>query len=240
MMELKIQDLHKSYKKQKVFGGENFCFKNGITVLIGANGMGKSTLINILSTALTMDFGHISLDGKDILSNLQEYRANLGFVPQNPPNYPQFTAYEYLEYISLLKNIEKKDICQEIERVLSVVRLRDIKEKRMKQLSGGMKQRLGIAQALLGNPKVLIFDEPTVGLDPKERLIFKNYLKNIARNKIIIVSTHIISDTENLADYVYMLKSGKIMFQGTIKEILNQVEDKGVETLDDIFLKIYD
>ncbi len=239
-MELKIQDLHKSYKKQKVFEGENFCFKNGITVLIGANGMGKSTLINILSTALTKDSGDISLDGKDISLNLQEYRGNLGFVPQNPPNYPQFTAYEYLEYISLLKNIEKKDICQEIERVLSVVRLRDIKEKRMKQLSGGMRQRLGIAQALLGNPKVLIFDEPTVGLDPKERLIFKNYLKNIARDKIIIVSTHIISDTENLADYVYMLKSGKVMFQGTIKEILNQVEDKGIETLDDIFLKIYD
>ncbi len=239
-MKLEIKNLEKKYKKNMVFNEIDFKFEQGITVLLGANGTGKSTLMNILATSLDMDKGDIYFDNVNAKENIKDYRSKIGFVPQNPPNYPCFKVWEFLEYIALLKEIPQNETPFEIDKVLDIVRLKEVKNKKIKQLSGGMKQRLAISSAFLGDPNIIILDEPTVGLDPKERLILKEYLKSISKEKIIILSTHIISDTENLADYIFMLNNGKVMLKGTIDEVINKVHDQNISSLDDIFLNMYD
>lgn len=239
-MILEIKHLSKKYKKNMVFNEINFKFEQGVTVLLGANGTGKSTLMNILATSLPMDSGQIYFDNINTDEDVKKYRSKIGFVPQSPPSYPYFKVWEFLEYIALLKEIPKHEIPFEIDKVLDIVRLKEVKDKKIKQLSGGMKQRLAISSAFLGNPNIIILDEPTVGLDPKERLILKEYLKSISKEKIIILSTHIISDTENLADYIFMLNNGKVMLEGTIEEVISKVHDQNISSLDDIFLNMYD
>lgn len=239
-MILEIRSLSKKYKKNVVFDEIDFKFNKGINVLLGANGTGKSTLMNILATSLKADKGEINFGNINTDEDIKSYRSKIGFVPQNPPLYPYFKVWEYLEYIALLKEIPKEQIAFESDKVLDIVRLKDVKNKKVRQLSGGMKQRLAISAEFLGDPKIVILDEPTVGLDPKERLILKGYLKTISEDKIIILSTHIISDTENLADYIFMLKNGKVMLEGTVEEIIDKVQDDKISSLDDIFLSMYD
>ena len=238
-MEFRVEGLTKRYQKKVVFCEFSCKFGTGVTVLLGANGAGKSTLLNILSTALDMDMGKIFWNDLLVTKNLKSYRASLGYVPQGIVPYPSFTAGQFLEYICQMKEIAKDCIDQQVEKALAVVHLTNMRNIKIAKLSGGMKQRLVIAQGILGNPDILLLDEPTVGLDPKERLQFKQYLHGVAQEKVVILSTHIISDAEDLADRVLLLKEGKVVLQGEVDEILEQRTKAQIpQTLDDVFMEL--
>lgn len=241
-MNLSGNNLSKKYKKNVVFSDLSVEFTNGITALLGPNGVGKTTLINMMATILPYEKGTIYWNDTNIMENEKKYRGVLGYVPQNPPSYMSFTAYQFLEYISLLKEIPYEMISTEIDRVLEIVRLSKNINDKIKSFSGGMRQRLAIAQAFLGDPDILIFDEPTVGLDPKERVLFKNHIRSLASEKVIILSTHIVSDIEEIADHIIMLKNGKIFLSGAEEEIINQYKESNpsIQSIDDIFMEIYD
>lgn len=239
---LEIKNLTKKYRDNPVLVNVSTVFDVGITSILGANGMGKSTLLNIIATSLDSDSGQILYNNTDINRSLAEYRKSLGFVPQTPPYYPFYTGYEFLEYIGLLKQISVKHIKNEIMRVLGIVRMTEYAKKKIKNYSGGMKQRISIAQALLGDPEILILDEPTVGLDPKERMIFLEYIKEASSSKTILFSTHIVSDVEELSNKMMLLKDCSIIYEGTVPEIIEKHNKKfpNTKSLSEIFLQIYD
>ena len=205
-MLLKIDDLQKHYRKNIALHNISLTLTPGIYGLVGPNGAGKSTLMNIISGLIPYDSGTISYDEYEFLSN--EYYQNFGYLPQYNAFYQNFTCHEFLNYICILKEVDNNKI---IDEVLALVNLTDKADKKIKSLSGGMKQRLLICQTLLNDPKIILLDEPTAGLDPRERIRLKNILGQLAKNKIIIVSTHIISDMENLADKIILLKNGEII-----------------------------
>lgn len=221
-MKLKINGISKSYGRNKALTDFTAELEPGIYALLGPNGSGKSTLMNILTDNLSADSGEILFEenGKEenILAMGARFRSRLGFMPQYPGMYPSFSAEEFLWYIATLKDMgagiygkEKKAyIKSEIEKVLSEVELLDVAERKIGTFSGGMKQRLCLAQAVLGNPSVLILDEPTAGLDPKQRIAVRNFISRIAFDKIVIIATHVVSDIEYIAKSVIMLKKGII------------------------------
>lgn len=206
-MLLKIDDLQKHYRKNIALHNISLTLTPGIYGLVGPNGAGKSTLMNIISGLIPYDSGTISYDEYKFLSD--EYYQNFGYLPQYNALYQNFTCYEFLNYICILKEVDNNN--KIIDEVLALVNLTDKADKKIKSLSGGMKQRLLICQTLLNDPKIILLDEPTAGLDPRERIRLKNILGQLAKNKIIIISTHIISDMENLADKIILLKNGKII-----------------------------
>jgi ABC-2 type transport system ATP-binding protein len=237
-MKLSIQNISKRYNKEK-FGLKDYSLmvENGILGLLGPNGAGKSTLMKIIATISRPTQGSIELDGIDIIQNPNYIRKVLGYLPQDFGVYENLNAYEFLEYIAAMKGVGGHNLRSRIESLLEGVNLIEAAKSPIGSYSGGMKQRIGIAQALLNDPKVLIFDEPTVGLDPEERMRFRNLISDLAQNAIIILSSHIVSDIETIADEVVIMDNGSLITRGTLAEVISQAEEKVFETfLDNSFL----
>lgn len=221
-MELKTENITKRYKNKTALDGISLTLHSGVYALLGPNGAGKSTLMSILVGLLRPTAGTVTLDGREILSLGAEYRARLGFLPQDTGFYPTFSGEDMLRYYASVKGI--KNARGEIGELLEFVNLTDDRKRKCVEYSGGMKRRLGIAAALLGSPDILIFDEPTAGLDPKERMRFRNILSRIGREKLLLIATHIVSDVESIADEVILLDSGKAVQNGTLAEVLTSAE----------------
>ncbi len=225
-MELSIDRLTKHYGSKIAVDCVSATLKQGVYGLLGANGAGKTTLMRMVCAILESTSGEVFLDGKDIIEMGANYRNVLGYLPQDFGYYPNYTAMEFLMYISALKGIPKNTAKKRTEELLVEVGLSDVADKKIKTFSGGMKQRVGIAQALLNNPDILILDEPTAGLDPKERVRFRNLLSDYAGDKIVILSTHIVADIEAIADEVLLMKKGKFVLQGSISELIKKADGK--------------
>ncbi len=222
-MELKVDRLTKQYKNKIAVDRISFSLQKGVTGLLGANGAGKTTLMRMICGILTPTGGDISYDGIDVSD--EKFRNILGYLPQDFGYYPEFTGSDFLMYFSALKGLSKKDARARTEELLETVGLSDVAKKKIKTYSGGMKQRLGIAQALINRPEVLILDEPTAGLDPKERVKFRNVIEEIGKDNIVLLSTHIVSDIEHIADRIIMMKSGQIIWNGKISDVQTDLED---------------
>ncbi|MEO6356581.1 MAG: ABC transporter ATP-binding protein [Ferruginibacter sp.] len=233
-MKLEIQNLSKKYSKEK-YGLHNFSLtiENGILGLLGPNGAGKSTLMKIIATISQPTNGSIKIDGVDITKEPNAIRKILGYLPQDFGVYPNLNAYEFLEYIAAMKGVGGSNLRPRIELLLEGVNLTAVAKKPIGTYSGGMKQRIGIAQVLLNNPKILIFDEPTVGLDPEERVRFRNLISDLASNCIVILSSHIVSDIETIADEVAIMKTGQLITKGTQEDIVDTVREKVFESMID-------
>lgn len=208
-MNLKIKNLSKNYKKKEAVKNVDVTLSPGICGLLGANGAGKTTLMRMMSGILEPSEGTVLYCGKDIRNNIQ-YRSEFGFLPQEIQFSKDFTVIDYLEYIAALKNIPMDVTKKRIDNLLSILTLEDVRKKKIVKLSGGMKRRVGIAQAMINDPKVLILDEPTAGLDPGERINFRNFLAATSKERIVVLSTHIVSDIEDIANYVMIMKDGEL------------------------------
>lgn len=226
MNKLEMINVTKSYKHKNANENINLVLESGVYGLLGPNGAGKSTLMKQIVTVTSPTSGKILYNGKDIKSLDDEYRAIVGYLPQDFDAYKNFKAKDFLMYMAALKGMDKQTSKKRVDELLKLVGLSEVSNKLVSKFSGGMKRRVGIAQALLNNPKVLILDEPTAGLDPQERTRFRNLLSQIGRDTIVILSTHIISDIESVAKETIMIKDGKVLLQGTHKEILNGMEGK--------------
>ena len=211
-MEIKADRLTKRYKNIIAADRLTFTLQKGVTGLLGANGAGKTTLMRMICGILEPTEGTVTYDGIPVTE--ESYRNILGYLPQDFGYYPDFTGMDFLMYFSALKGLGRKDAKARTEELLHIVGLSDAAKKKIKSYSGGMKQRLGIAQALINRPEVLIMDEPTAGLDPQERVRFRNLIGELGKNSIVLLSTHILSDIEHIADRVIMMKSGQIIWQG--------------------------
>lgn len=223
-MEFVIDRVTKQFKNKIAVDRVSLKMEEGIYGLLGANGAGKTTLLRMIAGVIRMDAGEIFLDQHPVSSEI--YRENLGYLPQDFGYYPNFTAREFLMYLAALKGISKVQAKARTEELLEMVNLKDVGKKKIKTFSGGMKRRLGIAQALLNQPKLLILDEPTAGLDPKERVVFRNMISRLKKGRIILLSTHIVSDVEYIADEILVMKEGKIIHQGSLDEIIRVIEGK--------------
>lgn len=228
-MELIVDKISKQYPGKIAIDNISLRLEKGVYGLLGANGAGKTTLMRILCGILKPDGGAVSLDGMDVSS--EEYRSLLGYLPQDFGYYPEFTGMDFLLYLSALKGLDKKTARRESVRLLELVSLKENANRKIKTYSGGMKQRLGIAQALLNHPKLLILDEPTAGLDPKERVRFRDLIARVGQENIVLLSTHIISDIEHIADVVLMMKDGKLIWQGRWEEEKENLEAFYLELL---------
>lgn len=232
-MKLELENVVKKYGEIIALNEFSYVFDKGIYGILGINGAGKSTLFNLLTDNLKPNGGNIKLDDKDIYLLGDNYRKRVGYMPQQQGFYDKMTGYAYLKYVAYLKGMNKKDAIPQIEELLNQMNLWDKRFSKVENYSGGMKQRLLIASALLDDPEILILDEPTVGLDPRERAIFKKYLKKISTEKIVLIATHIVSDVESLADKVIIMKSGSISVSGTIAEVK---EKNDITNLEDLFV----
>lgn len=222
-MLLELKQLKKTYGTKNVLDQISAQFTPGLYGLLGANGTGKSTLLNLLCHFTKPDSGIIELDGN---SEPEYFYQQVGFLPQHFSYYGNFTGLDFLLYMATLKGMSKKNAKKEADNMLRLVGLYDVRSKQVSTYSGGMKQRLGIAQALLNNPKILILDEPTVGLDPKERVKFRNIISDLSAHKIIILSTHIVSDVEAIAKEIIILKNGHFLQQGSSQDLLESMLGK--------------
>lgn len=232
-MELKLEGITKSYNKGRTYAVNDFHagFTPGVYGLLGPNGAGKSTLMNMITDNLDADSGSITLDGASIKKMGTAYRSLLGYMPQQQGVYDDFTGEKFLWYMAALKGLGRKDTKETIERILAVVNLQGDRYKKLKSYSGGMKQRILIAQALLNDPKILIMDEPTAGLDPKERIRIRNFISDISKDKIVLLATHVVSDVESISKEILIMKSGRVVRQGTPQELLSEMEHKVFEAL---------
>lgn len=223
-MELTINDLSKVYGSKQAVRHFSVVLTNGVYGLLGANGAGKTTLMRMICDVQTETKGAILLNGKNIHDLGEQYRNVLGYLPQRFGYYPNFTAYKFLMYIAAIKGLPHKKANKRSMELLEKVGLIEQKNEKIKNFSGGMKQRLGIAQALLNDPKILILDEPTAGLDPRERVRFRNLISALAENRIVILSTHIVSDVEYIAKEILIMKKGELVHQGPPEAILKPIE----------------
>ena len=221
-MELVIDRLTKKFQNKVAVDGVSLRLHNGVFGLLGTNGAGKTTLMRMLCGIMQPTSGTITFDGMDVCE--EEYRAILGYLPQDFGYYPEFTAMDFLLYMAALKGLPKQVAKRRANELLELVGLQDRSRKKIKTFSGGMKQRLGIAQALLNHPKLLILDEPTAGLDPKERVRFRNLIKQLGKDTIVLLSTHIVSDIEHIADEVLIMKNGALIYNGTWDEQKGDLE----------------
>lgn len=224
MNRLEMVNVTKTYKHKSANENINLKLESGVYGLLGPNGAGKSTLMKQIVAISSPTSGKILYNDKDIKSLDDEYRAIVGYLPQDFNAYKNFKAKDFLMYMAALKGMDKNDSKKRVDELLKLVGLSEVSNKLVSKFSGGMKRRVGIAQAILNNPKILILDEPTAGLDPQERTRFRNLLSQIGRDTIVILSTHIISDIESVAKETIMIKDGKVLLQGTHKEILKDME----------------
>lgn len=231
MPTLEIKNISKTYKKGTVKALDDFSvtLTSGVYGLLGPNGAGKSTLMNIITDNLNSDSGEVLYDGEDIKKLGKDYRTVLGYMPQQQGLYDDFTLNHFLWYMAALKGLKKKEAKAKITSLLETVNLKDSAHKKLGSFSGGMKQRALIAQALLNDPKILILDEPTAGLDPKERIRIRNFISEIAENKIVLISTHVVSDIEFIAKEIILLKSGKLVSHETCNNLIKEIENKVFE-----------
>lgn len=231
MNKLEIINLTKKYGNKTALNNFTYTFENGVYGLIGPNGAGKSTLMNILVDGISKTNGDVLYNGEKIEKLGKEYRNIIGYVPQQQGIYNNFSAEDFLNYMANLKGLNKKDISSKIKEVLEFVDLYGVRKNKLGGFSGGMKQRILIAQALLNNPEILILDEPTAGLDPKERIRIRNLIARISMNKIVIISTHIVSDIEFIAGNIVFLYGGKLIRKGSPKELLKELENQVFEKI---------
>lgn len=241
-MELRIEGLSKYYGDKKALDGFSMDFTEGLYGILGANGAGKSTLMNLITDNISRTSGRILFDGTEILKMGRKFRAQVGYMPQQQGLYEQFSGRAFLFYIAELKEIPKKEAKGQIEELLKLVNLDSDAHRKAGGYSGGMKQRLLLAQALLGNPSVLLLDEPTAGLDPKERIRLRRYIHELGKNKIVLLTTHIVSDVESIASQILLMQSGHLVKTGTVEELLDSVRNQVQETvtgklsLEDVYL----
>lgn len=221
-MELKIDNLTKQYGDKTAIDQVSFSLTPGVTGLLGANGAGKSTLMRMVCGVMKPTSGSITLDQYDVTE--KEYRNLIGYLPQDFGYYPEFTGMEFLLYVAALKGLDRQTAGMRSRELLEQVNLEKDGAKKIKTYSGGMKRRLGIAQALLNRPKLIVLDEPTAGLDPKERVRFRHIFEQLGRDNIVLLSTHIVSDIEKCADRVMVIKEGKKVFDGTEEETGKDLE----------------
>lgn len=226
MHELNLVDVQKRYREKDAVRGFTFTFTNGVYGLLGENGAGKTTLMRLICGILQPTNGSITCDNIRISDMGAEYRRLLGYLPQDFGYYGDFTAVRFLNYMAALKALPREYAKGRVEKLLELVDLKDVKNKKLKTYSGGMLRRIGIAQALLNEADILILDEPTAGLDPKERVRFRNLLSEYAGDKIVILSTHIVSDVEAIADEVLLMKKGKFVLQGAVQELTEKANGK--------------
>ncbi|MBD5492881.1 MAG: ABC transporter ATP-binding protein [Lachnospiraceae bacterium] len=225
MHELELVDIQKSYGEKIAVQSINLKLQHGVYGLLGENGAGKTTLMRMICGILEPTQGNILCDGMEIHQMGGAYRSLLGYLPQDFGYYEDFTAYRFMNYMAALKAIPEDYAKNRIDELLETVDLTAVKNERLRTFSGGMIRRIGIAQALLNNPEILILDEPTSGLDPKERVRFRNIISSLGRNRLVILSTHIVSDVEYIADKIMIMKSGKMIQMGTEAQMLEGVKD---------------
>ncbi len=229
-MKLVIDRVSKQYQNRIAVDRVSATLQKGVYGLLGANGAGKTTLMRMLCGILKPTGGTITFDGMDVSE--EAYRAVLGYLPQDFGYYPEFSALDFLLYLAALKGIPKAQAKRRSRELLALVSLQEAEKKKIKTFSGGMKQRLGIAQALLNDPKLLILDEPTAGLDPKERVRFRDFIQTLGKDSIVLLSTHIVSDIEHIADEILMMKAGQLIYRG------NWAHEKG--DLEEFYLQQFE
>ena len=230
-MKIELKDLQKTYK-----GGKTALKNLNLTLaspsligLVGPNGAGKSTLMKLLTANLLPTAGEILVDGRPLIKQEKLLKSSLGYLPQEFGLFEDLSAVQFLDYMAALKGIRKSEVKAEIDRVIALTHLQEKRRAKIRTLSGGQKQRVGIAQALLGNPKLLIFDEPTVGLDPAERVAFRNLFTETAKSRLVILSTHIIEDVQSACDHLIVLDGGEILYTGTPEELMVQNKAPSLE-----------
>lgn len=230
-MELTIDRLTKQYNNKIAVDRISLSLNKGVYGLLGANGAGKTTLMRMLCGILKPTNGEIKFNGINV--SQEDYRNVLGYMPQDFGYYPEFTAFDFMLYMACLKGLTKFRAKEKSKELLEIVSLSDMAKKKIKTFSGGMKQRLGIAQAMLNNPKILILDEPTAGLDPKERVRFRNLISQLGTDRIVLLSTHIVSDIEYIADTILIMKEAQLIHKGSLGEIIRVIENKVFECIVD-------
>lgn len=233
---LEVKNISKIYNEKCVLNDISLTLTDGIYGLLGPNGAGKSTLMNIITGNLHSDKGMVLWNNIEISKLKEAYRSLLGYAPQQQGLYDTFTGRRFLSYMGTLKGISKKEITSEIERTASYVNLIEKIDMPISTYSGGMKQRLLIAQAMIGNPKLIIMDEPTAGLDPKERVRIRDKIKELSDGKIILIATHVVSDIQTIAKEVIILKSGEIIAKDSVKSLCNRFN---VDDLEDVYMKLF-
>lgn len=225
-MELSLRNVTKKYGDYEAVSNQNLILNKGVYGLLGINGAGKTTLMNMICTLSRPSSGNITFNGEDIYKLEEKYREILGYLPQNFGYYPDLNVLDYMIYISCLKGVNLSSDKKKIDYLLKKVGLEKEKKKKMRSLSGGMLRRVGIAQAMINDPKILILDEPTAGLDPNERIRFRNLISEISNNRIVLLSTHIVSDIEYIAQEIIMMDKGKMFLKGDIKKIISSLDAK--------------
>ena len=231
MHELTIRNLSKTYGRVKALNEFSYVFKPGIYGILGANGAGKSTLFGLLTDTLRRASGEILWDGEDILKLGRSFRKELGYMPQAQGYYPEMSAREFLFYMGELKGIPRKEVADEVDEMLALVGLRKVANRKLGQYSGGMRQRALLAAALLGSPELLILDEPTAGVDPRERIRIRSIISALAHDRIVLLATHVVTDVECIANEVLLMKKGELVRSGTPGELIVSMEGKVSEKL---------
>lgn len=224
-MELRMQNLTKEFGDFTAVDHLNFTMENGVYGLLGVNGAGKTTLMKMLCTLLSPTSGEITCNGREILGMGADYRRILGYLPQEFGFYPEFTVQDYLSYIAALKGLRPVVAKRRVQELIEKTGLKKAAKKKMKKLSGGMKRRAGIAQAMLNNPKILVLDEPTAGLDPNERIRFRNLISELAQDRLVLLSTHIVPDVEYIANRILLMRAGRIVLEGEAGELIDSMEE---------------
>lgn len=232
-MELKLERLTKRYGQKVALDGFSYTFRQGICGILGANGAGKSTMMNLITDNVSREEGSILFEGKDVLTLGKAFRERLGYMPQQQGMYEEMSAYGFLLYLAGLKGLGKKAAKAQVTRLLFLVNLSDVAHKKLGGFSGGMRQRVLLCQALLGEPRVIILDEPTAGLDPKERIRIRNYVGDLAKERIVLWTTHIVSDIESIADDVILMKHGRLVKHGRPDELVAEI---GGRDLEDVYM----